>query len=246
MPTCYSPVRRAPVSCIATEYCALDLHVLSTPPAFALSQDQTLVCILCLEMQNPESLRGQTSSGELFVVARFPQIAWLTLRQSKCEPNGFWHISFDQLSKSGPPVQQAGIQATDRFYQARHLSQGIKSTQNGRRKCAPLIDACRVRHASRERQSPDWPRRPRHGIQHARNYRGGCHPEPGRPVLANVGEGSAFAVPPSATAPVLLLILSGDFAPSKNSPRYNPLRGIYEIHRRQTQKGPTQDFSVTR
>ena len=119
-------MRRAPVSCIATEYCALDLHVLSTPPAFALSQDQTLVCILCLEMQNPESLRCQTSSGELFVVARFPQIAWLTLRQSKCEPNGFWHISFDQLSKSGPPVQQAGIQATDRFYQARRLSQGIK------------------------------------------------------------------------------------------------------------------------
>jgi hypothetical protein len=73
-----------------------------------------------------------------------------------------------------------------------------------------------------------------------------CHTEPGRPVLANVGEGSAFAVPPSATAPVLLLILSGDFAPSKNSSRYNPLRGIYEIHRRQTQKGPTQDFSVTR
>jgi hypothetical protein len=65
-------------------------------------------------MQNPESLRGQTSSGELFVVARFPQIAWLTLRQSKCEPNGFWHISFDQLSKSGPPVQQAGIHTSSR------------------------------------------------------------------------------------------------------------------------------------
>ena len=36
-------VRRAPISCIATENCALDLHALSTPPAFALSQDQTLV-----------------------------------------------------------------------------------------------------------------------------------------------------------------------------------------------------------
>ena len=35
LPTCYSPVRRS------TEV-ALDLHVLSPPLAFALSQDQTL------------------------------------------------------------------------------------------------------------------------------------------------------------------------------------------------------------
>src|SRR5262245_58461847 len=41
LPTCYAPVRRAPFR-IATER-ALDLHVLSTPPAFVLSQDQTLV-----------------------------------------------------------------------------------------------------------------------------------------------------------------------------------------------------------
>ena len=35
---------RAPCAhpCIATD-CARDLHVLSTPPAFVLSQDQTLV-----------------------------------------------------------------------------------------------------------------------------------------------------------------------------------------------------------
>jgi hypothetical protein len=35
--TCYAPVRRWP-----TEVSPLDLHVLSTPPAFVLSQDQTL------------------------------------------------------------------------------------------------------------------------------------------------------------------------------------------------------------
>jgi len=29
-------------------------------------------------------------------------------------------------------------------------------------------------------------------------------------------------------------------------PRYNPLRGIYEIHRRQTQKGPTQAARLAR
>src|SRR5205823_8181005 len=35
VPTCYSPVCRSPCG-------ALDLHVLGLPPAFALSQDQTL------------------------------------------------------------------------------------------------------------------------------------------------------------------------------------------------------------
>ena len=38
-PTCYSPVRR---SCTPEGALPLDLHVLSTPPAFVLSQDQTL------------------------------------------------------------------------------------------------------------------------------------------------------------------------------------------------------------
>ncbi len=36
-PTCYSPVRRS-----SPEVLPLDLHVLSPPLAFALSQDQTL------------------------------------------------------------------------------------------------------------------------------------------------------------------------------------------------------------
>jgi hypothetical protein len=39
LPTCYSPVRRSKV---AEATFAHDLHVLSTPPAFILSQDQTL------------------------------------------------------------------------------------------------------------------------------------------------------------------------------------------------------------
>ena len=42
--TCYAPFRRSP-----PEYCysalPLDLHVLSLPLAFILSQDQTLLCI---------------------------------------------------------------------------------------------------------------------------------------------------------------------------------------------------------
>ena len=39
LPTCYSPVRRFP---LAEASFSLDLHVLSAPPAFVLSQDQTL------------------------------------------------------------------------------------------------------------------------------------------------------------------------------------------------------------
>jgi hypothetical protein len=39
LPTCYSPVRH---SSTPEEVSAFDLHVLSTPPAFVLSQDQTL------------------------------------------------------------------------------------------------------------------------------------------------------------------------------------------------------------
>ncbi len=46
LPTCYAPVRHLPQN-IAT-LCSVDLHVLSTPPAFVLSQDQTLHSILNL------------------------------------------------------------------------------------------------------------------------------------------------------------------------------------------------------
>ena len=38
--TCYSPVRR--FTNLPKEAFSLDLHVLGTPPAFVLSQDQTL------------------------------------------------------------------------------------------------------------------------------------------------------------------------------------------------------------
>src|SRR5918998_4941364 len=49
-PTCYSPVRR---SCTPKGALPLDLHVLSTPPAFVLSQDQTLQQKLALTNSSP-------------------------------------------------------------------------------------------------------------------------------------------------------------------------------------------------
>src|SRR5207237_10055236 len=44
VPTCYSAVRR---SCTPEGALPLDLHVLGTPPAFILSQDQTLQKRIC-------------------------------------------------------------------------------------------------------------------------------------------------------------------------------------------------------
>ena len=40
--TCYAPVRHSAFTSLATGWTSFDLHVLSTPPAFVLSQDQTL------------------------------------------------------------------------------------------------------------------------------------------------------------------------------------------------------------
>src|SRR5689334_25077059 len=51
-PTCYSPVRH---SCTPERALPFDLHVLSTPPAFVLSQDQTL-------QQNPDQTKKQTGT----------------------------------------------------------------------------------------------------------------------------------------------------------------------------------------
>src|SRR5215203_28182 len=63
-PTCYSPVRRSPV---AEATFAHDLHVLSTPPAFILSQDQTLQ----FRSSPPGPLQPRQSYSEYkFTVAR--------------------------------------------------------------------------------------------------------------------------------------------------------------------------------
>ena len=69
--TCYAPFRRSP-----PEYCypalPLDLHVLSLPLAFILSQDQTLLCIffifLSLTPDTLNSLKELTLSFFFFSV----------------------------------------------------------------------------------------------------------------------------------------------------------------------------------
>ena len=57
LPTCYSPVRR---SSTPEGAFPLDLHVLSTPPAFVLSQDQTLRNNLVLATRRPRDKRWKS------------------------------------------------------------------------------------------------------------------------------------------------------------------------------------------
>ena len=67
LPTCYSPVRR---SSTPEGAFPLDLHVLSTPPAFVLSQDQTLQTDLVLGAQGPgTSVRKSLSSQKTRSIA---------------------------------------------------------------------------------------------------------------------------------------------------------------------------------
>src|SRR6185437_42861 len=61
--TCYSPVRRSIHP--PKEALSLDLHVLSTPPAFVLSQDQTL-------QQKPQNFR-ESSRQQTILSPKEPQ-----------------------------------------------------------------------------------------------------------------------------------------------------------------------------
>ena len=67
-PTCYSPVRHSVTPCGAT---AFDLHVLGTPPALILSQDQTLMLKRFIRLRR---LRGY---GETILITRAPVDIWL-------------------------------------------------------------------------------------------------------------------------------------------------------------------------
>ena len=73
-PTCYAPIRHSPRSC---DQSAFDLHVLSTPPAFILSQDQTLRqnCGIPTEVERP----GDHSAANRPKAVRHPSFTTLVL-----------------------------------------------------------------------------------------------------------------------------------------------------------------------
>ena len=69
--TCYAPFRRSP-----PEYCypalPLDLHVLSLPLAFILSQDQTLLCIFFIFLSlTPDTLNSLKELTLSFFFSRY-------------------------------------------------------------------------------------------------------------------------------------------------------------------------------
>ena len=86
--TRYAPVRRS-----SAEYCysllPLDLHVLSLPLAFILSQDQTLHCKNCFSR---------------FTVYRLPFASYL-FDSSLCHPHTYLYVDRHTLSLSSHPFQ---------------------------------------------------------------------------------------------------------------------------------------------
>ena len=63
-PTCYSPVRHSSTLCKHKAF-PFDLHVLSTPPAFILSQDQTLHKNKGVKSPKPNKKRQTTHTKRL-------------------------------------------------------------------------------------------------------------------------------------------------------------------------------------
>ena len=98
--TCYAPFRRSP-----SEHCCptlpLDLHVLSLPLAFILSQDQTLLCIfLILQVQS-----GTSNSFKKLTLSFF--VFWYLL---PCTFFSLFNELFLYLSPSGPLFQTPSAQ----------------------------------------------------------------------------------------------------------------------------------------
>ena len=100
-PTCYSPVRHSVTPCGAT---AFDLHVLGTPPALILSQDQTLMLKRFVRLRpcglrrdNPYNASSLLIFGSalLLLLSEYPRA-----RESK-PPAPCWLI-LDGLSASAP------------------------------------------------------------------------------------------------------------------------------------------------
>ena len=113
--TCYAPFRRSPSACIATDNAAprlapvllltmlpLDLHVLSLPLAFILSQDQTLLCIISFLFSQLRLIQNNSQKNlrSLIVLVLFActlvfqyfQIATV-ISQTGCKDTDFFQLS---------------------------------------------------------------------------------------------------------------------------------------------------------
>ena len=122
--TCYSPVRHSVFTSIATGWTAFDLHVLGTPPAFVLSQDQTLHQDLCPTskdaFQKSKSHLKRLSSSDseylnTFYNERYPPLVFTQLtfdsrapRCPKAARTGFWLSLFRFQGTTGTRLRGGG------------------------------------------------------------------------------------------------------------------------------------------
>ena len=104
---CYSPFRRA--NCSPKGTFALDLHGLATPPAFVLSQDQTLhLIIVLLEPEGPIS-----SMVKVMLVVGPEKSDWSARRikdttdQAITQNSAIWLNKHHENFESGPAVVRA-------------------------------------------------------------------------------------------------------------------------------------------
>ncbi len=97
LPTCYSPVRR--FTQVVAPLFSLDLHVLGTPPALILSQDQTLKITCSLTVHATD--RIDSNIINVCVRFQFSKSHWLLglklcFLASKKPPSSAWRIAFSE------------------------------------------------------------------------------------------------------------------------------------------------------
>jgi hypothetical protein len=125
LPTCYSPVRR---SSTPEGAFPLDLHVLSTPPAFVLSQDQTLQEQVAKTASPTTRVvtrsgivgRSLTMKESLRPVVLADRSALKGRRTHRLRPEGRWRRVADMVSAprgipgvaDEPDVDQSGMRRT--------------------------------------------------------------------------------------------------------------------------------------
>jgi hypothetical protein len=97
LPTCYSPVRRF-TRRVAPTF-SHDLHVSGTPPAFVLSQDQTLHIRLCVSSQNRRTGFKGTTADNSKKIGRAVYPSRIPAAQST------WACTTIQFSKTGTPFR---------------------------------------------------------------------------------------------------------------------------------------------
>ena len=126
--TCYAPFRRSPPG-----YCypalPLDLHVLSLPLAFILSQDQTLLCIfLILQVRFRHSqflLKKSTLSIFVLLVLAslyFRSSLFNQLRHTQCLPALSFRLPNSSQVLSEVPLFRNGIAKVGTFSEPANFS----------------------------------------------------------------------------------------------------------------------------